>query len=343
MTAYRGLNAASRTSAFQASYSTGRVKAVLSALGPQESASSFGAETRELLGWIRDAEGNEPWVAGFLGNVEREVAVSEAGISEDEMAQKQATREARRAPARGWGGTTTPRFSGLIASEKARWTRRANSAIPIMARYAQRHHPELNVTNATFEWEPTKIDEISLGAVATEGSQPGSTVYIGFEFVVLVELNPAYAMSTVAHELLGHATYDEGGSNFQAALYGKSQTIDPSLPSGEETYEYWPSEIYSLLREYPYWTKVADSDQSKRLALPGGAKRPQRINYDPRDAIRGLLRQMKDRWDPALHVPLARGYVQRLRVDPHIDPAALKEFEACVRAVFASSADRILQ
>lgn len=344
---YANLSQANRAIAFATSYPSGRIKAALTALTPRAAVRDHPTATRDLLDRIIQREGAAPWAARFLGNVEREVAVAEAGVTEGEMAQRQAVHEAARPPARGWGGTTSAgtRWSGLGPQQRAGWTRRATAAKVAMAAYAVAHHPELNVTAASFEWEPHRLDMASLGAIAAVGSNPGVTLLIGFEFVVLVETNPAYAMSTIAHELLGHDTYDQGGSNFQAELYDRARSIDPSLPAGSETYHYWASEIYSLLREFPYWTQVSAADETATLNLPRGRTRhPQDLNYDPRGAIEGLLRRIRDRWDPTLVVPLCRGYTHRLRVDPLITSASLAAFEQCVRNVFPQAeADRILK
>jgi hypothetical protein len=342
--AYAAMSPGDRKKAFQHSYGTGKLKPVLDALGPAKASASFPAELRELLGWIAEADGKRDWVAQYLGGVERETALAESGKTLDEMAATQAAREkSRSTPPPGWGGNT-PRWKGLVKSERKAWTDRANAAKKKMAAYAQAHHPELNVTEATFEWKPKEIDEISLGAIATEGSQAGKTVYIGFEFVVLVETDEAYAMSTIAHELLGHSAYDARGSNFQQELYDRARTVEPSLPKGEESYHYWPSEIYSLLREYPYWTKVSAADETKKLKLPGSTSPPQDLNYDPLDAVRGHLKVIRDRWDPTLVVPVVRGYLQRLRVDPLIAPVALQGFEKAVGDVFpAADAQKILK
>jgi hypothetical protein len=333
--AYVALGAPGRRMAFQLSNGTGNLRRALTALGPRQAASSFPSALRELLGWITEADGSPNWSARFLGGVEREEALAESGQTLDQMARTQAAHEAARAqPPTGWGGTTTPRWTSLLPRQQADWTRRANAAIQRMTAYAQANHPELGVTTASFEWEPEAIDRISLGAIATEGSQPGRTLHIGFEFVVLVETNPAYAMSTVAHELLGHASYDAPGSNFQRELYDRARTADPSIAEGAETYHYWPSEIYSLLREYPYWTDVSAADRRRTLGLPGPDRHPQDLNYDPRGAIRELLGLIQDRWAPSLVVPVARGFLQRLRADPLITQDALREFETIVGEEF---------
>ena len=108
------------------------------------------------------------------------------------------------------------------------------------------------------------------------------------EFVTTVEVNPAYALSTVVHELQGHPVYDEpsGASNYAGKLYEAAAAQVPASKkidrSGNESFNYWPTEIYSLLKELPYWTSVSAPDAKKVLKLPGSTSSAATLNYDPR-------------------------------------------------------------
>lgn len=344
---YQALSDPEKTKAFDEGYASGNVKRALRNLGAKKASDTFPLVTKDLLARITEKEGSAPFVSGFLGTVEQEEAVASSGKSLDDMAAVQAKKEKSRAkPAAGWGGSAPgkTRWEGLSTTEQDAWTKRAGAAIPKMVAHVNKNHPEFKATNATFEWKPKEVDETSEGALATVGSIPGKNLQIGFEFVVLVEVDPAYAMSTIAHELLGHAAYDETGSNFQAALYAKARTKEAGLPSGTETYDYWPSEIYSLLREAQYYTGVSATDDKKTLSLPGGTQKPSDLNYAPDIGIGWHLDSMKDRWHPDLLIPILQGFNKRIRVDPVIKPAGIAAFETAVRRKFKKTdADKILK
>ncbi len=344
---YRALSADDRKKAFADGYASGNVKRALRALGPKKASDSFPAVTRDLLGRITAREGSAPFASGFLGSVESAEATDASGKTVDEMAKVQAKHEKSKAkPAKGWGGSAPgkTRWEKLKKPEQDAWTKRARAVIPKMVAYVNKTHPEFTVNNATFEWKPKEVDDASEGAVATVGSIPGKSVQVGFEFVVLAEMNLAYAMSTVAHELLGHAAYDEAGSNFQAKLYRKAKTKEAGLPSGTQTYDYWPSEIYSLMREAPYYTPVSATDKKKKLSVPGGKQSADFWNYAPDNGIGWHLDAMRARWHPDLLIPILKGFVARVRIDPRVKPAGLTAFETAVRRKFKKAdADKILK
>src|SRR5262249_31227178 len=157
------------------------------------------------------------------------------------------------------------------------------------------------------------------------------------------EVNPAYALSTVAHELLGHPTYDRLGASYQSGLYDKAKTGVANAPSGTETFHYFPSEIYSLLREFPYWTKVTPTDDTTKLDKVIAGNTPSDLNSAPGGAILGLLKRPRAAWDPSLFVPLVRGYYKRLQIDPGIKPVALQAFAKIIQDNFTADAPQILQ
>ena len=56
-----------------------------------------------------------------------------------------------------------------------------------------------------------------------------------------------------------------------------------------------------MLKEHQYFTPVSAADAAVDVILPLGEKTTMdKINYDPRDAIKGLLRRMQARWDPGV-------------------------------------------
>jgi hypothetical protein len=200
------------------------------------------------------------------------------------------------------------------------------------------------VAESSFELNFAGVDEASLGAIATVGSTPGKTIHVGFEFVVAVEMDPKYALSTVVHELYGHPGYDRGAdTNYSRALYKKSIAKIPWKTvkdrQGTETYAYWPSEIYSLVKEFHYFTAVTAADQATSVALPGSTTTMDTINYAPTgdSGVKEHLRTMRDNWDATVLEGLLRGLYERFRHDPTIWGNSLTAYVKAVEDVFGAA------
>lgn len=103
--------------------------------------------------------------------------------------------------------------------------------------------------------------------------------------------------------------------------------------SGVQTYGYWPTEMYSLLKEFPYWTAVTAADKAKSVALPGSTTTMDRINYDPRGAVGGYIKNVMTRWDPTIAKALLRGFYKRLIVDPTVKGIAVNAYRELVKKV----------
>jgi Domain of unknown function (DUF4157) len=326
--AYLKLGSGDKEKARSWSYGTGNLQKALAALGPVNAADpKYADAVHGILRWIEETETRKT-----------------TGKTDDEMAKTQAGFiKAKAASPPGWGGTTTTRWAGLLGPAQTAWTDRGNKAIDAMVAYATAHAPELKLTKASFELEFDAVDRISLGALATGGSKPGETVQVGFEFVVTVEVDPAYALSTVVHELHGHPIYDEktGAPNYAGKLYKAAAAKVPAAVSidrsGEESFNYWPSEIYSLLKEIPYWTAVTAADKKKTLALPTGTTTADTLNYDPRGMIETWLKDIKSNWEPSLVNGLVRGFYKRIAADPGMKKVSVTEFEKIVKKVFAAA------
>src|SRR5205085_4576514 len=95
-----------------------------------------------------------------------------------------------------------------------------------------------------------------------------NVVMVGRPFVRYVEANPAYALSTVFHELRGHpeyGTYGAAGTEYGLTLYDRAAARMPGYvrPTGAgrtseiDAYAYPETEIYSLLREFTYFVPLA--------------------------------------------------------------------------------------
>lgn len=312
------------------SNSTGKLEKILVLLGPVNSElPKYAAAVQEILRWIEQTETRKG-----------------TGMTDAEMSKKQAEVIKEKGPSGYPKGS--PRWLGLPDNAKKAWTERGKKAIDNMVSYASGRAPEMKLTKATFELEFQAIDEIAYGALATTGSQPGKNVQVGFEFVVLVEVNPAYAFSTVVHELKGHPSYDNaGGANYAGKLYQDAAAQVPADKDidrdGGENFNYWQSEIYSQLKEIPYYVDVAPADQGKRLNAAGRFRTPSQINYHPRAAIEHILTKIKDNWHSSLASGIVRGFYKRIAADPSIQKVALTEFETLVKKVFGSEADKVLK
>ena len=325
---YLLLDASDQRTARRWSLGTGALQKVLAALGPAEAANpKYATVVHDILRWIEETETRKT-----TGKTDAEIAKTQAGFIKTQAASPP-----------GWGGTSTTRWAGLLPAAQASWTKRGTKAIDDMVAHATSAAPELKLAKSSFELAFDAIDKTSLGALATVGSQPGKTVMVGFEFVATVEVNPAYALSTVVHELLGHPVYDEasGAPNYAGKLYKAaaaqvpaSKTIDRS---GDESFNYWPSEIYSLLKELPYWTAVGAADAKKKITLPGGTTNAAKLNFDPRGAIRDWVRSIQSEWEPSLVNGIVRGFYRRIAHDPSIRKTSVTEFEAIIKKEFSAT------
>jgi hypothetical protein len=76
---------------------------------------------------------------------------------------------------------------------------------------------------------------------------------------------------------------------------------------------------------------VSAPDATTPVTLPDGTTtKMDKINYDPRGAIEGLLTQMKGRWDATVVEGLLRGFYMRLWNDPTTYYGTTSEFTALV-------------
>lgn len=284
------------------------------------------------------------WIEGYetrkvTGKTDAELAKLEADVLKAEAKKK-------KKPPANWGGVAASktRFAALSAAQQTAWTNRGKAAIKKMAAFCKAHNPELQVMEATFELDFSGVDESSLGAIATGGSQAGKTVQVGFEFVLAVEMDERYALSTVVHELYGHPGYDPSGHlSYEQSLYQKAVKLTPKGMvkdrRGDETYGYWPSEMYSLLKEVSYFTPVSAADAKQAVKLPDGKTTTMdHINYDVADMVETYLRQMKVRWDPTVLPGLLRGFYMRLYMDPSQSGKAMAAFRTAVGNVFGAQA-----
>ena len=106
------------------------------------------------------------------------------------------------------------------------------------------------------------------------------------------------------------------------------------------SFAYQESEIYSLLREVPYYTPNAPAHAHITS------------NYSPESGIRNRLRVCAQLFEPRVLIAHLRGLYRRLLADPRLappgsdpvaQPGAIGTFERAVRAELAAQAAQILQ
>jgi hypothetical protein len=207
------------------------------------------------------------------------------------------------------------------------WITRGNKAIATVVAYAATKHPELALTTAQFKLDYPGIEARGANVVAA-----GSPAMVGKAFVTSVELNPAYVMDVVVHELFGHPEYGSYGTEYHLKLYDKAaQKIPGYTQPGAGTpgrkqeldaYAYQETEIFAVLRSMSYRT------------APTAADAPNVPKLDTQALVTWHVGLMKQQWAPSLIVAILRGLRQRVLIDPRVSAAALHIFDAAVLSNF---------
>jgi hypothetical protein len=347
---YHKLPPAQRRTAFDFAYPKGAITTLLKALPIEDAAGTYKDDLQELLQWVEEFE-----TRAASGKTDEQMATLEAKFVHDKnkkaaelkkggtpatAAEIEQERKASEAEKSFFRPMAKSRWEKLSPAGQATWTNRGNKAIKAIVDHAAKTHPELKLKTSNFKLAFHEIDKNAPGAFA-QGGGPG-LAEVGFEFVEAVEVNPAYALSTVVHELFGHPEFDSstGSANYQLALFQKAGTKIPGYtadPTHEgASYGYHTSEIYSLLRELPYWTPASAKDAAKH-------KKVAQSNYDPRTAVGWQIDEIKTEWEPSLAVDLMRGLYKRFSLDPRIQKMALDAFADVIRKKFtAAEAAKIL-
>jgi hypothetical protein len=213
----------------------------------------------------------------------------------------------------------TLEWDAMTQTERDSWTARGNAAFDSVLAEMATTHPELRYTRADLVLAFRQVE--AYGAVAyTDGTQ----CFVGMDFVIATELDPAFAISTIVHEMEGHPEFDSGYSVTMdlydagaARMPGYTQPADGSPERDEEwnRYGYFESEIGALLREIPY-----DKPQNEM-----GADNPMGTTGD---LLEMLLPNMVAGIAPELVQPLMEGLKNRFGIDPRITDAALAVFVA---------------
>jgi hypothetical protein len=222
-----------------------------------------------------------------------------------------------------------------------------STSIPAFVTWVAAHHPTLGLTAVHLRADARAIFDRGIGIIAfADGASLRAVV--GETFRDMVAANPAYALPTVVHEVWGHNTY-EGRGNYGRAgaaygldLYDQAAVRMPGYTRGGagsdarqseiDNYGYQETEMYSLMREVPFFTPNAPADAALNS-----------VNYDPGPAILDRMQMIVDGYEARVARALVRGLYRRFMADPNVRGRAMAAFRRAVRSVFpARDASAIL-
>jgi hypothetical protein len=349
MDAYRALALADRRAAVKASYKKDLVR-VLAALAPADQVQKYRNAIQEITRWAQEEE-----TRASSGMTDDKMAETQRDFLKKKAEAAAAAEAAKKAPkgpppkpsaaevkaqmekqveSTSIKKSTAAGWDALSAADKAAWTTRAKNAVTKVVAHAKAKHPELGITDAKFRVAFKDVESRGAGVVAFGESDGagGTRAAVGFAFVTAVELNPAYVMDVVVHEVYGHPEYGVYGTEYHLALYDaamakmpgyvKPAAGTPARTTEIDAYAYQETEMYSVLRSMPYRTPPKAADVGK---VP---------NLDTQRLVTWRVGLMKQQWAPTLIVPMLRGFRTRLVIDPRIKAAALTVFDNAVLASF---------
>jgi hypothetical protein len=339
--AYRKLSERDRRAAVEAAHGSGSLAKVLKALPAAAAAGLYREPLIEILRWVeelvtRKAAGKtDEQIAEAQAKFMRARAEAEAKAAAKAKGVAAPTAaEVEKARVKQVEATSiTPATSSwgkLSPAEQAKWTSEGKAAVAKLVAYAKATHPELGLTDARLRVDFEAVDERGVGVIAfgEPDGKGGTRAVVGFHFVEVAKVDPAYVLNDVVHEIMGHPEYGEYGTEYHLKLYDVAASKLPGYvrPTGAareaeiDAFAYQETEIYSLLRELPYFKPVFPADAKKGIRTS-----------DPKDLVADRIALVKRQWEPGLAVALLRGLYARLRVDPRITPTALAAFEAGVK------------
>ena len=329
---------------------------VLAALSPEDQVHKYRAPLMEICRWVEEeetrasakmtddqiAEVQKNWVKKQAEDAAKAAAAAKAPKGPPPPPPTAAEIEAER---KKQVESTSIKPSGPIgwdamsAPDKAKWTDRGNKAVAKVVTHATAKHPELKVKASHFRvaFKDVESRGLSVLAFGENDGAGGKRAAIGYAFVKAVELDPAYVMDIVVHEIYGHPEYGTYGTEYHLKLYDaamgkmpgyvKPAAGTPARRSEIDAYAYQETEIYSVLRSMPYRTAPKAADVGKVPQLDTQVIADWRV---------GL---MKQQWAPTLIVPVMRGFRKRLVLDPRIRAAALGVFDKAVLKNFDAATE----
>lgn len=224
-------------------------------------------------------------------------------------------------------------WASFTDEQRGAWRTRARAARSTFVTWASRVHPELGIREDELQPALRRCEELNAVAYAAKG-----ICYFSREVVVAIERNPAYALSTIQHELRGHPEFDTGFSLgmelYDEAASGLPGYTRPDTGTEERKaewarYDYLESEIGALLRETSYWRGSEDLDGTG--AIESTERNPL---GNPLHLLEDLLMDMQGNWEPHILSAHLTGLRRRFEADPRVSSAAL--------AAFVSAAEQTL-
>jgi Domain of unknown function (DUF4157) len=351
--AYKVLPEADRRAAVATSYKKDLIR-VLASLAPADKVGKYVDPIREITRWVEEEE-----TRASSGMTDDMIAAEQAKFMRKEAEDAAKAAAALKAPKgpppppptpgeieaerkKQVAGTsiTAPTVSGwdaLPAADKTTWTTRGNTAIAKVVTLVSGKYPELGISAAKFRLAFKDVEARGLNVVAFGESDGagGKRAAVGFSFTTAVELDPAYVIDVVVHEVFGHREYGEYGTEYHLKLYDlaaakmpgyvKPAAGTPDRTTETDAYAYQETEIYAVLRSMAYRTAPTPADASK---VP---------NLDTQTIVTWHVSLMKKQWAPTLIVAILRGLRTRLLIDPRITGVALAVFDNAVAANFAAA------
>lgn len=356
LTEYRALSDGDRQKAVDKYYPAGILQQLFAVLPPDDASGPFNDVVQDILRRVQRAAAlgsarvsglatEGAMVAAQSTHMQAEnlrLAQAATGSATPTQAQVAAEQQSQVAQT-----STAPSTSVLTPAQVAMHQAAAVGAIAAVVAYAAAHHPELRLVGADFKVDIEGLENRAASAIAASDIVGGRNVAaVGRIFTRYAHVNPAYALSTVVHELHGHpeyGPYGSPGSEYGLELYDRAAALMPGYTQPVDTltdkprtremdaYGYQETEIYSLLRELPYFVPLAAKDSALQADY-----------VDPEPTVAWRLGLVKAQWDPRVAKALVRAMYERFRLDPRLTPAALEAFRRSVRTVFGADAKDIL-
>ncbi|HXP90033.1 MAG TPA: DUF4157 domain-containing protein [Fibrobacteria bacterium] len=352
---YRKMTAKEREATFQSHYPKG-FKAILGALPAGDAGGAYAEVMIDVLRKVeevetrRDSGLTNDEIAAKKGKDLKAVAIADAAkkkkkkakgkVAAPTAAEIESAKDAAVADT-SIGASTGNRWTDLNLEKdpkKARdaWTKRGNAAIAAMVAHAAAKAPSLKLSASDFDLDFFGVDDRGQGVLAMGGTKGGKPIAaVGFDFVTTVEVDPAYALSTVVHEIFGHPQFGPYGTEYHLSLYDSAEKKAGFKPKAAgssarttelDAYAYQETEIYSNMRELPFFTAVGAADAKKDPNLPN-------LNPDPKGLIADHIGLVKKQWSGSgLDVSLLHGLWSRYSLDPRIAPVALDAFKDGLKA-----------